>query len=589
MTNPLLSVRDLRVSFGRTTVVENLNFDIAPGSTLALVGESGSGKSVTSLAIMGLLPAGIARAAGSLDFEGCNLLTLSEPQMRRIRGGRISMIFQEPMTSLNPVQRIGDQLAEVIRIHRGLKGAALREAVLEMLRKVRIPDPEIRMHQYPHTFSGGMRQRVMIAMALACDPALIIADEPTTALDVTVQAQTLALLKDLQRETGTAVLFITHDMGVVAEVADEVLVMRRGQEIESGSVHEIFSSPRATYTKSLIEAAPSYVGKLSDDSIPARPVQGVPVSFTGDQPVLEVDSLSVRFPVHSGFFGKLTGMVHAVNQVSFAIGKKETLGLVGESGSGKSTIGKAVINLAPAHSGEVRVFGKPVNYDDPCSLAEMRRDVQMIFQDPFGSLDARQSVGSAIIEPMQVHGLARGPEAIEKMEWLLERVGLDPARADSLPHEFSGGQRQRICIARALAMSPRLIIADEAVSALDVAIKGQIIDLMIDLQEEFDVSYLFISHDMSAVEKICDRVAVMYFGEIVEIGERDDVIGRPGHPYTQRLLSAIPITHPEQRSTHEPAPVDLAPPRSPIKPLGYTAPAPQWSMAADNHFIRCAG
>ncbi len=586
---PVISVRDLSISFGRITVVHDLNFDIAPGSTLAVVGESGSGKSVTSLAIMRLLPDRIGRAKGSISLEGRELLTLPESEMRNVRGGRVSMIFQEPMTSLNPVQRIGDQLAEVIRIHRGLTGEKLKEAVLEMLRKVRIPDPEARMRQYPHTFSGGMRQRVMIAMALACDPVLIIADEPTTALDVTVQAQTLALLKDLQRETGTAVLFITHDMGVVAEVADHVLVMRRGREIESGPVHEVFSNPRDPYTRSLIEAAPSLVGKLTADTVPARPVEGVPVSFSGDEQVLEVTDLSVQFPVHSGFFNRLTGMVHAVDNVSFAIGKGETLGLVGESGSGKSTIGKAIINLAPIHAGEVTVSGRRVDYDDPRSLAKMRRDVQMIFQDPFGSLDSRQTIGSAIIEPMVVHGLARGAEALEKMEWLMERVGLDPARSTSLPHEFSGGQRQRICIARALAMSPKLIIADEAVSALDVTIKGQIIDLMIDLQKEFQVSYLFISHDMAAVERICDRVAVMYFGQIVEIGQREDVIGRPGHDYTQRLLSAIPITHPEQRRTRPALPLDASAPRSPIKPLDYRAPSPQWSVAGADHFIRRAG
>ena len=585
--NPVISVNNLSISFGRTTVVHDLTFEIAPGSTLALVGESGSGKSVTSLAMMRLLPEGIAQARGSIALEGRDLLTLSEKEMRQVRGGRISMIFQEPMTSLNPVQRVGDQLAEVIRIHKGLRGAALKEAVLEMLRKVRIPDPEARMHQYPHTFSGGMRQRVMIAMALACDPALIIADEPTTALDVTVQAQTLALLKDLQRETGTAVLFITHDMGVVAEVADNVLVMRRGREIESGSVDEVFSNPKDAYTRSLIEAAPSLVGKLSDVSVVAQPVEGVPVSFAGEAPVLDVKDLTVRFPVRSGFFSRLTGMVHAVEHASFAIGKGETLGLVGESGSGKSTIGKAIINLAPIDSGHVRVSGQQVDYEKPQSLARMRRDVQMIFQDPYGSLDARQTIGSAILEPMQVHGLARGAEAFEKMQWLMERVGLDPARASSLPHEFSGGQRQRICIARALAMSPKLIIADEAVSALDVTIKAQIIDLMIDLQKEFGVSYLFISHDMAAVERICDRVAVMYYGEIVEIGRTKDVVGRPGHDYTRRLLSAIPITHPDQRGKRL-AQVNLTQPRSPIKPLEYQAPVQSWGMASDGHFIRSA-
>ena len=582
---PVIRVRDLSISFATTQVVHDLSFDISPGRTLALVGESGSGKSATSLAIMGLLPDRIGRATGSIILEGRDLLTMPDAEMRRVRGSRVSMIFQEPMTSLNPVQRIGDQLAEAIRIHRGLKGAALDTAVIEMLRKVRIPDPEMRRRHYPHTFSGGMRQRVMIAMALACDPALIIADEPTTALDVTVQAQTLALLKHLQQECGTAVLFITHDMGVVAEVADDVLVMRSGRVVEKGSVHDVFSKPSDPYTRSLIEAAPSVAGKMPDATVTAVPVDGLPRPDADHAPVLDVANLSVRFPVHGGFLGRCTGVVHAVEDVSFSIAHGETLGLVGESGSGKSTIGKAVINLAPVHSGDVRVSGQRVDYDDPQSLARMRREVQMIFQDPFGSLDPRQAIGDAIIEPMHVHRLARGAEAVEKMEWLMERVGLDPARSTSLPHEFSGGQRQRICIARALAMSPRLIIADEAVSALDVSIKRQIIELLLDLQKEFGVAYLFISHDMAAVERICDRIAVMYVGEIVEIGPCADVIGRPGHPYTQRLLSAIPITHPAQRGMRPIPDGQAGPPRSPIKLPGYLPAAPRWSMAAPNHYI----
>lgn len=584
--HPAITVSDLKISFSRKPVVHGISFKIKPGKTLALVGESGSGKSVTALAIMRLLPALIAGTQGSVRLGTRELLTLPEADMRRVRGGQISMVFQEPMTSLNPVQTVGTQLGEVLRIHRNLRGAALREAVLDLLRKVRIPDPEQRINQYPHTFSGGMRQRVMIAMALACNPDLIIADEPTTALDVTVQAQTLELLQELQRETGTAVLFITHDMGVVAEVADDVLVMRHGRVVEQGSVQEVFGNPKDAYTRKLIEAAPSLVGKLKANTLPAQPIDRLPA--TEENPVLELRDLSVRFPVRDGLLGRVKGAVHAVDAVSFAIGKGETLGLVGESGSGKSTIGKAIINLAPVHDGSVIVAGQQVDYRNAASLARMRRQVQMIFQDPFGSLDARQTIGSAIMEPMKVHGLETGRAAQEKMEWLLDRVGLDPNRARSLPHEFSGGQRQRICIARALAMAPRIIIADEAVSALDVTIKGQIIELMIDLQKEFGVSYLFISHDMAAVERICDRVAVMYFGEIVEIGPRDEVIGRPGHSYTQRLLSAIPITHPDQRETRLHRISDPGQPQSPLKPLGYTAPSARWSMAADGHFIRQA-
>ncbi|WP_022712046.1 ABC transporter ATP-binding protein [Pseudochrobactrum sp. AO18b] len=588
--NSILSIRDLHISFGAVPVVHGLNFEIEAGKTLALVGESGSGKSVTSLAVMGLLPEATGHATGSVRLGDTELLGLSEDRMRSIRGRQISMIFQEPMTSLNPVQRIGDQLAEVIRLHRGLKGAALRETVLEMLRKVRIPDPETRMKQYPHTFSGGMRQRVMIAMALACSPKLIIADEPTTALDVTVQAQILDLLRELQRETGTAILFITHDMGVVAEMADHVLVMQKGREIERGEVHEIFSNPKDDYTRTLIAAAPSLVGRSVKQVESLEVLQELPLtegsSDTKDAPVITVNDLCVRFPVRSGLLSRLTGNVHAVENVSFAIGKGETLGLVGESGSGKSTIGKAIIDLAPVHAGRIQLSGREIDYKDPKSLSALHRDVQMIFQDPFGSLNARQTIGSAIMEPMTVHNLAQRKEAREKMHWLLERVGLDPRRAASLPHEFSGGQRQRICIARALAMSPKLIIADEAVSALDVAIKGQIIDLMIDLQQEFGVSYLFISHDMAAVEKICDRVAVMYFGEIVEIGAKKDVIANPVHPYTQRLLSAIPVTHPAQRKERIITAADKEKPRSPLKPLDYSPPVSRWARASDGHYIR---
>lgn len=586
----VLSVKDLHISFGAIPVVHGLNLEIEAGKTLALVGESGSGKSVTSLAIMGLLPEATGHTSGSIKLGDTEILGLSESRMRTIRGSQISMIFQEPMTSLNPVQRIGDQLAEVIRLHRGLKGNALQEAVLEMLRKVHIPDPETRMRQYPHTFSGGMRQRVMIAMALACNPRLIIADEPTTALDVTVQAQILDLLRELQRETGTAILFITHDMGVVAEMADHVLVMKKGHEIERGEVHEIFSNPKNEYTHTLIAAAPSLIGRFPRNDNILQDVPALPlveeVNIKTQPPVLMVQDLCVRFPVRSGLLSRLSGNVHAVEHVSFAIGQGETLGLVGESGSGKSTIGKAIIDLAPVHKGHVQVCGRTIDYKDKKSLSLLHREVQMIFQDPFGSLNSRQTIGSAIVEPMIVHGLAQGMEAQEKMQWLMEKVGLDPRRSHSLPHEFSGGQRQRICIARALAMSPKLIIADEAVSALDVAIKSQIIDLMIDLQREFGVSYLFISHDMAAVEKICGRVAVMYFGEIVEIGNKNDVIANPVHPYTQRLLSAIPITHPAQRGQRPISVVERDKSRSPLKPLGYTPPQAHWARAAAGHYIR---
>jgi len=581
----ILSVRDLRVAFGQVPVVHGLDFDIKAGETLALVGESGSGKSVTSLAIMGLLPPQTGQVTGSIRLKGQELLAANEKQMLKLRGHQMAMIFQEPMTSLNPVQRIGDQIGEAIALHRGLRGAELRQAVIDMLQKVRIPDAEARARSYPHMLSGGQRQRVMIAMALACNPQLVIADEPTTALDVTVQAQILELLHQLQQETGTALLFITHDMGVVAEIADKACVLRHGRVLEQGKIHQIFTHPQQAYTKELIAAVPSLVGRKKTGEVKLEAVPALPLAST-DIAMLEVKDLCVRFPVRSGLLNRAVGNIHAVEHVSFAIGRGETLGLVGESGSGKSTIGKAIVNLVTPQSGEVWLDGKLVDYHDRHNLANLRRKVQMIFQDPYGSLDARQSIGSAIMEPMLVHGLARGREAREKMEYILMRVGLQPSRASSLPHEFSGGQRQRLCIARALAMSPQLIIADEAVSALDVAIKGQILDLMLDLQQEFGLSYLFISHDMAAVEKICARVAVMYFGEIVELGGKEQVIGNPLHDYTRKLLSAIPISHPDERHVKAAIVLDQELPRSPFRPLGYETPPACWARAEGEHYIR---
>ena len=577
LSAPALSVRNLTVSFGHNTVVRNLSFDLVPGKTLAVVGESGSGKSVTSLAMMGLLPDRGVETKGEILFEGRDLLKATEAELQSIRGGRLSMIFQEPMTSLNPVQRVGDQIAEAISYHRGLKGKALDDAVLALFERVRIPDPARRMRQYPHTFSGGMRQRVMIAMALACDPVVLIADEPTTALDVTIQAEIIALLRDLQKETGVAILFITHDMGVVAEIADDVMVMRRGDLIEHGPVGEIFDKPEAPYTASLIAAVP----RLSVEA-------ALPVPQDMGKPVLEVLNMRVRFPVRGGLLSRVTGHVHAVEDVSFAIGPGETLGLVGESGSGKSTIGRAIINLNAMQSGDVLLDGHAVDYDSADGLKRLRRAVQMIFQDPFGSLDPRQSVGSTVIEPMIVHKLATPSEAVDRMEALLERVGLNPLHASRLPHEFSGGQRQRICIARALAMSPRVIIADEAVSALDVTIKAQIIELMQDLQEELGLAYLFISHDMAAVEKICSSVAVMHFGELVEIGPVAQVIGEPGHDYTRNLLSAVPITHPSLRGQRQRSAGPVVASKGSFRPVEFQAPAARWQDLGQGHRIRLA-
>ncbi|RWM24668.1 ABC transporter ATP-binding protein [Mesorhizobium sp.] len=573
---PVMVVENLSVAFGSSRAVNPMSYTIHAGRTLAVVGESGSGKSVSALAMMGLLPP-TAKVSGKILFEGQDLLQASERRMQCIRGGRISMIFQEPMTSLNPVQRVGDQIAEAVRYHRGLKGKDAKHEALRLMQRVGIPDAERRMRAYPHTFSGGMRQRVMIAMALASNPALLIADEPTTALDVTIQAQILELIQEIQRDTGVAVLFITHDMGVVAEIADEVLVMRNGDLVERGAVLDIFDHSQAEYTQSLIAAVPQLAaggtGKLN------------PLPAPTESEVLRLSELTVRFPIRSGLLARRTGVVHAVEDVSLAISSGETLGLVGESGSGKSTIGRAIIKLEDIHSGEVLLAGKAVDYGSASGLLALRRKVQMIFQDPYGSLDSRQTVGDAIMEPMIFHELARPQQARERMKGLLERVGLSPRHAERLPHEFSGGQRQRICIARALAMEPRLIIADEAVSALDVTVKAQIIELMIGLQEEFGLSYLFISHDIAVIERTCHRVAVMHFGEIVEVGPREAVIGHPAHSYTRRLLSAVPVAHPSKRGLRKRL-LDDGKKASPVRPLGYEPPKPSWLTLGHGHLVR---
>ncbi len=572
----LLAVENLSVSFNGVTAVKPMSYTIQRGKTLAVVGESGSGKSVSALAMMGLLPPN-ASASGKIMFEGRDLLTLPEKDRRQIRGGRIAMIFQEPMTSLNPVQRIGDQIDEAVRYHRGFTGAAARAEVKRLMERVGIPDIDSRIDAFPHTFSGGMRQRVMIAMALASNPALLIADEPTTALDVTIQAQILELMQEIQRDTGVAILFITHDMGVVAEIADEVLVMKAGELIERGAVKPIFDGADAEYTRTLIAAVPQLASGLSATLSP------LPVPR--EETILAAENLTVRFPIRSGLLARHTGNLHAVEDVSLTIRAGETLGLVGESGSGKSTIGRAIMNLNSIESGTVLLAGRAVNYGSDASRDALRRDVQMIFQDPYGSLDSRQTVGDAIMEPMIFHRLANKAEARERMKSLLERVGLSPKVAGRFPHEFSGGQRQRICIARALAMQPKLIIADEAVSALDVTVKAQIIALMISLQEEFGLSYLFISHDIAAVERICHRVAVMHFGEIVELGPREAVIGRPAHDYTRRLLSAVPIAHPDLRGTRQRI-IDPGTKPSPVRPRGYEPPKAQWLEVEPEHLVR---
>ncbi|MEW9806743.1 ABC transporter ATP-binding protein [Mesorhizobium sp. ZMM04-5] len=547
---PVLDVSRLSVAVrdedGEREVVSDLSFSVARGETLCIAGESGSGKSMTSLAIMGLLPQPMARiSAGAIRLDGVDLAALPESRMRHMRGNRIAMIFQEPMTSLNPVLTIGRQIVEAIEVHTPLSRREARQRAIEALNAVRIPDAERRLGQYPHELSGGMRQRVMIAMALALKPDVLIADEPTTALDVTVQGEVLELLRDLQRETGTSLILITHDMGVVAEMADRVIIMRNGRMVEEGSTIDIFSAPRTDYTRELLAAVPRMrTGEGARP--PAAPQQHAEGTNEAASAVATVRDLQVRFDLHGGFFGRVDRRVHAVEGVSFSIARNETLSLVGESGCGKSTTAKAIAGLVP-YSGDISIAGRSLQGLSSADRGAVRRDVQMIFQDPYASLDPRMRVGDLVAEPLLIHRIGSREERRAQVASLFERVGLSADQMDRYPHEFSGGQRQRICIARALALKPKLIIADESVSALDVSVQARVLRLLKDLQREFGIAYLFISHDMAVVENISDRVAVMYLGQIVEMGTRDQVFSNPRHPYTRRLIEAVPMPDPRMR------------------------------------------
>ena len=558
--NALLSVEGLSVEFGNSRVVDDISFSVEPGRTVAVVGESGSGKSVTSLSTMRLADMmGATYPTGKILFEGKDLLKASQKEMRAIRGKEIAMIFQEPMTSLNPVFTIGDQICEVLVLHEKMgKQAAMAEAQ-KLLEMVRLPDAAELLKRYPHQLSGGMRQRVMIAMALACRPKLLIADEPTTALDVTIQAQILNIMRDLQKKLGMGMVFITHDMGVVAEMADDVVVMWKGKKVEEGPVKDIFANPQHPYTRALLSAVPR-LGSMEGEEFPKRlPLtvlqDGKPVVVGEERmqntakydakPLLSVKDLFVRFDIRKNLFGKATHRCSAVQKVSFDIHAGETLALVGESGSGKSTIGRTIQQLQTAISGEIAFNGRSYSQMSAAERFRMRQEVQYIFQDPFASLDPRKTVGFSIAEPINTHGLINDQKAVKRrVDELLERVGLSSEHAARYPHEFSGGQRQRVCIARALASDPKLIIADEALSALDVSIQAQIINLFMDLQAERGLAYLFISHDMAVVEKMSHRVAVLYLGQIMEMGSRRQVFETPTHDYTRRLLSAVPVADP---------------------------------------------
>jgi len=546
---PILSVRNLNVDArtpdGRKPVLKDISLDLASGETLCLAGESGSGKSVTSLSIMGLLPrASLQVSSGSIMLGECDLLKLSDRAMRNVRGGDIAMVFQEPMTSLNPVMSIGAQLTEAIREHQGSENA--ETIALQMLDAVQITDPARRLKQYPHELSGGMRQRVMIAMALSCRPKVLIADEPTTALDVTVQAQILKLMRELKSEFGTSIILITHDMGVVAEMADRVIIMQNGGIVEQGPAIAIFRTPRQTYTQQLLSAVPRLGAFAGTDSPPRITSRSVETLHPDRSPVLNVCGLNVTYGNATTLFFKGKTPAAAVSDVSFDILPGETLGLVGESGSGKSTTGKAVLGLIP-FTGDVVIGGNNIASLSHREMQPIRRTAQMIFQDPYASLDPRMAVGAAIAEPLVIHGIANKSERQDRVAELLRRVGLTADAATRYPHEFSGGQRQRICIARALALEPKLIVADESVAALDVSVRARVLDLMLELQESMGLSYLFISHDMAVVERMSHKVAVMRSGRIVETGTRRQIFEHPSEDYTKALMAAVPIPDPEAR------------------------------------------
>ena len=528
MSEPaLLEVRDLAVTFGAganaVTAVKGVSFDIRPGETVALVGESGSGKSVTALSVLQLLPYPVARhPKGSIRFQGKELVGAAPRELLAVRGNRVSMIFQEPMTSLNPLHTIERQVNEVLILHKGLSRPAARKRTLELLDQVGIPNAAERLDAYPHQLSGGQRQRVMIAMALANEPDLLIADEPTTALDVTIQAQILALLKALQAKYGMALLFITHDLGIVAKVADRVCVMTQGEIVEQGTVADVFDHPQHAYTKHLLSAEP----------------KGRPAPADPDAPViLRLDDLKVHFPIKRGVLRRTVGYVKAVDGVSIALREGHTIGLVGESGSGKTTLGLALLRLERSQGG-IRFDAKDLQALDQRELRPLRRQMQIVFQDPFSSLSPRMSVGEIVGEGLEVHGIGTPAERTKMIDDALREVGLDPAARERYPHEFSGGQRQRIAIARALVLKPRFMVLDEPTSALDMSVQAQIVDLLRDLQQRHKLAYLFISHDLKVVRALADEVVVLRDGKVVERGSAQQIFSQPQTPYTKALIAA---------------------------------------------------
>jgi peptide/nickel transport system ATP-binding protein/glutathione transport system ATP-binding protein len=598
LDTPIARIENLRVTFetkdGPVVGVEDVSFEVNPGETVCIVGESGSGKSVSSLSLMRLIEYGGGTIAGGRMLfdrrEGgeVDLAQTEQGLMRTIRGNEIGMIFQEPMTALNPVFTVGRQLSEGLRVHRGMDKRQARARALELLKEVRIPEPERRLDQYPHELSGGMRQRVVIAMALACKPRLLIADEPTTALDVTIQAEILALMDRLKRDTGTAVIFITHDMAVVAQMADRVVVMFRGNKVEEGPVEQIFEAPQHDYTRALLAAVPK-LGEMRGKAYPEpmklvgadaqeiKPIKGQ------DEELLHVKGLTTRFAVKGGFFRRTVANVHAVEDLSFSLNRGRTLSLVGESGCGKSTAGRSILRLVEPMAGEVVLDGTDVIALDPGDLRRARVDMQMVFQDPFASLNPQMKLADQVAEPMRNYGLVSRSEMDDRVAMLFDRVELPRSFLRRFPHELSGGQRQRVAIARALALNPKLIVADEAVSALDVSVQAQVLNLMMELQAELGLSYLFISHDMAVVERVSHDVGVMYLGRIVERGPRAAVFENPQHPYTQALMKAVPVADPRRRKSEKD--LNFKPIPSPIHPVGYEPGPSEYKEVDPGHFV----
>lgn len=559
MNKPLLSVQNLEISFKKegiyTAVIKNISYDLQQNEILGIVGESGSGKSVSTLAIMGLLPANISKISeGKILFDSKDVGGLSDKELQQLRGNEIAMIFQEPMSSLNPSLRCGFQVQEILLQHTKLSTAETKSETLLLFEKVKLPNPEILFEKYPHEISGGQKQRVMIAMAIACKPKLLIADEPTTALDVTVQKEIIQLLKDIQQETGMSIIFISHDLSLVSEIAHRVLVMYRGEIVEQGEVNIIFKNPQHNYTKALIASRPSLDFRLKrlptiqdflDDTINAEVVtqedrKHFHEKLYGQAPILEVVNVEKEYFSTAGFFGKKSGF-KAVNDVSFKLYEGETLGLVGESGCGKSTLGNAILQLDKATAGQILYRGQDITKLGKSEIKKLRKEIQIIFQDPYSSLNPRIPIGQAIMEPMKVHGLHKNDkERKAKTIEILERVGLGADYFNRYPHEFSGGQRQRIGIARTIALQPKLIVCDESVSALDISVQAQVLNLLNELKENFGFTYIFISHDLAVVKYMSDQVLVMNKGRIEEIADADELYANPQKEYTKMLINAIP-------------------------------------------------